>query len=231
MASDLETKLNEILGEPAEVAEAPAETTVAETVVEDKDEGVDTAEPKEQTQSEVKEGEAPSDDLENELKGIAPELVDAILKTPSELRPIQIEALKKMRASLDRKHTELGEKRKLAETTQEFFKHYGLDEKKGFDQVKNLIEFEKKLKENPKEMVKNLQKMFKVDENESGQQEQDIDLDSLTDNERILYNKIKKAEDEAKLAKQEAENFRRLSCEMEVGRTEISQRVLRVIRI
>jgi hypothetical protein len=209
MASDLENKLNEILGEPVEV-ETPAEPT-EQTEVNNSEEGVDTAEPKEQTQSEVKEGETPSDDLEEELKNIDPELKEAILNAAPELRESQIKVFKKMRASIDRKHTELGEAKKLAETTKELFKQYGLDEKKGFDQVKNLIEFEKKLKENPREVVKNLQKMFKIDEEKSGSEEQEIDLDSLTDNERILYNKIKKAEDEAKLAKQEAENFKRLT--------------------
>lgn len=209
MASDLENKFNEILGEPAEV-EAPAEPTEAESKVKNKEEGVDTAEPKEQTQTEVKEGETPSDDLEEELKNIDPELKEAILNAAPELRESQIKVFKKMRASIDRKHTELGEAKKLAETTKELFKQYGLDERKGFDQVKNLIEFERKLKENPKEVVKNLQKMFKIEE-QSGSEEQDIDLDSLTDNERILYNKIKKAEEEAKLAKQEAENFKRLT--------------------
>lgn len=211
MASDLENKLNEILGKPAEVVETPAEPTEAESEVKNTEEGVDTAEPKEQAKTEIKEGETPSDDLEEALKNIDPELREAILNAAPELRESQIKVFKKMRASIDRKHTELGETKKLAETTREFFKHYGLDERKGFDQVKNLIEFEKKLKENPKEMVKNLQKMFKIDENKSGSEEQDIDLDSLTDNERILYNKIKKAEDEARLAKQEAEKFKRLT--------------------
>jgi len=210
MASDLENKLNEILGEPAEVVETPAETTGAEVVVENKEEGVDTAKPKEQTQLEVTEGETPSDNLEEELKNIDPELKEAILNAAPELREGQIKVFKKMRASIDRKHTELGEAKKLAETTKELFKQYGLDEKRGFEQVKNLIEFERKLKENPKEVVKNLQKMFKVDE-VSGSENQEIDLDSLTDNERILYNKIKKAEEEAKLAKQETENFRKLN--------------------
>jgi len=211
MASDLENKFNEILGETVEVAETPVETPVAETEVENKEEGVVTAESNEETQEEeAKEGDTPSDsDLEDELKGIAPELVDAILKTPSELRSIQIEVLKKMRASIDRKHTEFGQEKKIAETTRELFKQYGLDETKGFDQIKNLVEFEKNLKSNPKETIKNLQKLFKVEE-ESGSQEQEIDIDSLTDNERILYNKIERAEKEAKLAKQESENFRKL---------------------
>lgn len=203
MASDLESKFNEILGETVEV-EAPAEPQEQQEV-ENKDEGVDSAE----SNKAQAEGDSPSD-LEEELKNIDPDLKEAILNSPPELRESQIKAFKKMRASIDRKHTELGEAKKLAETTKELFKQYGLDEKNGFNQIKNLVEFEKKLKDNPREVVKSLQKMFKIEE-ESGSEEQDIDLDSLTDNERILYNKIKKAEDEAKLAKQEAENFKKLT--------------------
>lgn len=209
MASELDNELNQILGETAEVAEAPAETSTQEEV-KNKEEGVDTAETEEKSESEIKEGETPSSDLEEELKNIDPELRDAILNAAPELRESQIKVFKKMRASIDRKHTELGESKKIAETTRELFKQYGLDERKGFDQIKNLIELEKKLKENPKAVIKNLQELFNVSEEKSGSEEE-IDLDSLTDNERILYNKIKKAEDEAKLAKQEAENFKKLN--------------------
>lgn len=210
MASDLEGKYNEILGETVEAVEAPVETSAQEEV-ENKEEGVvaeDTAESKQET--EEKEGNIPSD-LEEELKNIDPELREAILSAPVELRESQIKAFKKMRVSIDRKHTELGESKKLAETAKELFKQYGLDERKGFDQIRNLVEFEKRLKDNPKATIKHLQEMFKVTEEVSGSQEEEIDIDSLTDNERILYNKIKKAEDEAKLAKQEAESFKKLS--------------------
>lgn len=212
MASDLEQKYNEILGEAAEVKdETPAEPT-EQTEEKNKDEGVDTAESKAgEPKEEVEEGETPSDDLEEELKNIDPELKEAILKAPPELRESQIKVFKKMRASVDRKHTELGEAKKLAETTKEFFKQYGLDEKKGLDQVKNLIELERQLKNNPKETIKTLQNLFKVTEEDKSGSEEEIDLDSLTDNERILYNKIKKAEEEAKLAKQEAKKFKELS--------------------
>lgn len=212
MASELDNTLNAILGETVEVAETPVETSAQEEV-ENKEAGVATAEPKEETEdTEAKEGETPSDsELEEELKNIDPELRDAILNAPVELRESQIKVFKKMRAGIDRKHTEFGEAKKLAETAKELFKQYGLDERKGFDQIKNLVELEKKLKENPKATIKGLQELFKVSDEVSGSQEEDIDLDSLTDNERILYNKIKKAEDEAKLAKQEAESSKRIS--------------------
>jgi len=211
MASELDNTLSGILGETVEVAESPVETSKQEEV-ENKEAGVDTAEPKEKTEeTENKEGETPSDsELEEELKNIDPELREAILNAPPELRESQIKVFKKMRAGIDRKHTEFGEAKKLAETTRELFKQYGLDERKGFDQIKNLVEFEKKLKENPKATIKNLQEMFKVTEEVSGSSEEEIDVDSLTDNERILYNKIRKAEDEAKLAKQEAESFKKI---------------------
>jgi len=210
MASELDNALNEILGETVEVAETPVETSAQEEV-ENKEAGVDTAEPKKETEeTENKEGETPSDsELEEELKNIDPELREAILSAPAELRESQIKVFKKMRAGIDRKHTEFGEAKKLAETAKELFKQYGLDERKGFDQIRSLVEFEKKLKENPKATIKNLQEMFKVSDEVSGSEEE-IDLDSLTDNERILYNKIRKAEDEAKLAKQEAESFKKL---------------------
>jgi hypothetical protein len=207
MASELDNKLNEILGETVEVAETPAETS-EQVEVENKEEGVITAESKE-TQEEEKEGEPSDSELEDELKNIDPELKEAILNAPPELRESQIKVFKKMRASIDRKHTEFGQEKKLAETTKEFFKLHGLDEGKGFDQIKNLVEFEKKLKENPKAVIKNLQEMFKVQDEVSGSEE-DIDLDSLTDNERALYNKIRKAEEEAKQAKKEAENFKKI---------------------
>lgn len=211
MASDLEQKMSEILDSSKESDNIPQEKEPAvEAEVENKEEGVkDTAESKEETQSSNTEGETPSDDLEEELKNIDPELKEAILNAAPELRESQIKVFKKMRASIDRKHTELGETKKLAETTKELFKQYGLDERRGFDQIRNLIEFEKNLKKNPKEVVKSLQELFKIKE-ESGSG-QDIDLDSLTENERILYNKIIKAEEEAKAAKQEAENFKKLS--------------------
>ena len=214
MASELDNKLNEILGETVEVvAETPVETSKQEEVKENKEAGVDdTAEPKKETENaEAKEGETPSDsELEEELKNIDPELREAILNAPAELRESQIKVFKKMRAGIDRKHTEFGEAKKFAETAKELFKQYGLDERKGLDQIKNLVEFEKKLKENPKATIKHLQELFKVTEEVSGSENEDIDLDSLTDNERILYNKIIKAENEAKSAKQEAESFKRL---------------------
>jgi hypothetical protein len=208
MASELDNKLNEILGETVEVVETPAETS-EQVEVESKEEGVITAESKE-TQEEEKEGKEPSNsELEDELKNIDPELKEAILNAPLELRESQIKVFKKMRASIDRKHTEFGQEKKLAETTKEFFKLHGLDESKGFDQIKNLVEFEKKLKENPKAVIKNLQEMFKVQDEMSGS-DKDIDIDSLTDNELVLYNKITKAEEEAKQAKKEAENFKKI---------------------
>lgn len=212
MASELDNELNEILGVTVEVAETPAENLVAETEVKNTEEGASAAESKETTQVEAEEGVEPSYSEEEELKNVPEDLKEAILKTPSELRAIQLDVLKKMRATEDRKLTALGESKKLAETTKELFKQYGLDERKGFDQIKNLVEFEKKLKENPKAVIKNLQEIFKVSDESAGQKnnEEEIDLDSLTDNERFLYNKVKKAEDEARLAKQEAENFKKI---------------------
>ena len=211
MASDLDKELNEILGETAEVEETPDESSEAGTEEKNEGEGVETAEPEQEAQSEESEGEEPTDEeLEKELKNIDPELREAILSASPELRESQIKVFKKMRAGIDRKHTELGEAKKLAETTKELFKQYGLDEKTGFNQIKNLVEFEKKLKEDPKAVIKHLQEMFKLNDEQSGS-EQEIDLDSLTDNERILYNKIKKAEEEAEKAKKENENFRRLT--------------------
>lgn len=209
-ASDLDNRLNEILGEnPVEAQEeAPAETS-QQVEVENNEEGVETAEPQEEAQEE-NGGDLPPE-LEEELKNIDPELREAILQASPELRENQIKVFKKMRAGIDRKHTELGEAKKLAETTKELFKQYGLDERKGLDQVKNLIEFERKLKENPKAVIKSLQDMFKITQDEPSGSQEEIDLDSLTENERILYNKIKKAEEEAKQAKQEAENFKKLS--------------------
>lgn len=212
MASDLENKYNEILGIKAEVKEeVPVEATKQE-VAENKEEGVETAESEnEKLETKVKEGETPSEDLEEELKNIDPELKEAILKASPELRESQIKVFRKMRASIDRKHTEFGEARKLAETTKDFFKQYGLDEKRGLEQVKNLIELERQLKANPKETIKTLKTLFKVEEDVKSGSEEEIDLDSFTENERILFNQIKKAEEEAKLARQEAEKFKRLS--------------------
>lgn len=211
MASDLDNELNEILGETVEVADTPDETSKQEEV-ENKDEGVDTAESEaEEPQKEGEEDKESSEpDLEEELKNIDPELREAILSASPELREGQIKVFKKMRASIDRKHTELGEAKKLAETTKELFKQYGLDEQKGFDQVKNLIEFEKRLKADPKSVIKSLKEMFKLEEEVAGSEE-NIDLDSLTDNERILYNEIKKAKEEAKKLKEESEEFKKLS--------------------
>lgn len=208
MASDLDNKLNEILGDTAEVVETPAETSEQEEV-ENKEEGVESAESDQDAQQE-EGGELPPE-LEEELKNIDPELKDAILKASPELRESQIKVFKKMRASIDRKHTELGESKKLAETTKELFKQYGLDEKNGFNQIKNLVEFERKLKQDPKSVIKSLKEMFKVEEENKSGSAEEIDLDSLTENERILYNKILKAEEEAKTAKREAEEFKKLS--------------------
>jgi len=212
MASELENKLNTILGNNAEeITEAPVETTKHE-VEENKDEGVETAESEveEPNKDETEEQDSSDSNLEEELRNIDPELRDAILSASPELRESQIKVFKKMRASIDRKHTELGEAKKIAETTKEFFKQYGIDEKKGFDQIKNLIEFEKQLKSSPQETINSLKSLFKLEDKQSGSEEE-IDLDSLTDNERIIYNKLIKAEEEAKIAKREVENFKKLS--------------------
>lgn len=157
----------------------------------------------------IEEGKTIPSELEDELKNIDPELREAILQASPELRENQIKVFKKMRAGFDKKHTEIGELKKLAESTKDLFRQYGLDERKGLDQIKNLIEFENKLRNDPKTVIKGLQEMFNEKESVvTGSKIEEIDIDSLTDNERVLYNKILQAEEQAKLAKKEAEKLK-----------------------
>jgi hypothetical protein len=218
MASDLDNTLAGILGE-APAIEVATEVAVEEVKQNSEVEGVESAAETSQEETEEVEGKNPSI-YEEEIKNLDPEMREAIRSIEEDadisaekkdsLIKSQISAAKKQRANFDRKHTELGEAKKLAETTKELFKEYGLDEKRGFGQIKNLIEFEKRLKSDPKAAIKGLKDMFKIDEEEAGSTEE-MDLDYATDNERILFNKIKKAEEEAKKAKEEAFNIKRVS--------------------
>jgi len=216
MASNLDNELMEILaGEPEEVKkDLPKEQQVeeqAEATENSEVEGVEeAAETSSEDSQDKEEGDKIPSELEEELKNIDPEVREAILNASPELRESQIKAFKKMRATVDRKLTEIGQEKKIAETTRQLFKEYNLDENRGFDQIKSLVEFEKKLKQDPKSVIKSLGEMFQIESEVAGS-EDNIDIESLTDNERILYNKIKKTEDEAKKAREEANNIKRLN--------------------
>lgn len=216
---DLDNKLGEILTdstpveEVKEIKEEASESVDEQDVIENSEvEGVEEAAEtsKEEAQKEDEGGDNIPPELEDELKNIDPDVRESILNADPKLRDSYIKSFKKMRASVDRKLTEFGKEKKIAETTKDLFKKYNLDEVKGFDQLKNLVEFEKKLKQDPKSVIKSLQDMFKVEDVKSGS-EKEIDIEEFTDNELTLHKQIKKIEEEANKAKEEFNNIKRVN--------------------
>lgn len=220
MASDLDNQLTAILDkaepwDPA-TAEKPAETR-AEAQQDNEKEGVDNAAAnsiEEESPKANEEGseEAPSDEWDEEFKNLDPEVRDALLKADAETRKAQANAFKKMRANFDRKQTELGQEKKLAETTKQLFQKHGLDPALGLSQIEKLIHFERELEKDPKKVINLLKQKFNLhDEKVSGSNDE-LDESLLTDEERILYNKQKNIE---KTLESVVEENRRLKEERE----------------
>lgn len=181
--------------EPEKKEEVPAEVkqNSEESGVE---EAADDSKTKEETTESEQEGgeeEAPSDELDDEFKNLDPEVRDALKKADAETRQAQANAFKKMRASFDKKSTELGQKRKLAETAEQIFQRYGMDPSVGLSQVEKLIRFEKELEKDPRHVINLLKQKFDIkEEKKSGSDELDESL--LTDEEKVLYSKLKNSE-------------------------------------
>jgi hypothetical protein len=206
-SSTLEQEYARILGDlktdPKEEVEKETPQEEVEEVVEQEEaenleeEGVDndTAEASqdEQTKEEEGEQELPSE-IEEELKNIDPSIRDAIVNASAEIKKAQIEAFKKMRSGIDKKHTELGAKKKIAESVEDIFNKYGLNVNRDFAKIEQFIQFEKQLNKDPRSVVKSIKEMFKIEDEQVGSQKEPlIDEDSMTETEKLLYQQIQEA--------------------------------------
>jgi len=196
MASeDLEQEFDKILA--AAEPQAPKEEKPdieAEAKQEQEEEGVDNAaeSSNEEVESKEEEGQTPSDDLDEDFKNLDPELRDILSKADAETRAAQANAFRKMRATVDKKLTELGQEKKIAETSRQLFSKYGLDTNSGFSQLEKLIQFEKELEKDPTRIINALKTKFNYAEKQSGSDE--LDEDSLTQEEKVIYKKQKDIE-------------------------------------
>jgi hypothetical protein len=173
----LEQEYNRILGESEETIKN--EDKIAEKTIESSEE---------KNESDIKEGEKIPSEIEEELKNIDPELREILLKADSETRKAQVNAFNKMRSTIDKKHTEFGHQKKIAEAAQSLFDKYGIDPNSGFSQIEKLIEFEKAYEENPEKIVSLLQAKINKTRNETGSE---IDEEQFTEQEKYLFKKIK----------------------------------------
>ena len=189
---DLEQQFEQILAEAAQKEAIKPAEPAAEVKQDNKIEGVNNAAEVslQENNSDDKEGDkVPSDEFEEELNNIDPEVRDALSKVDAEVKKAQLNAFRKMRASFDRKQTELGQEKKLAENTKQVFSKYGLDPNSGLSQIEKLIHFEKELEKDPKRVVNLLKQKFNLQDERSGSEELDESL--LTDEVRLLYKQQK----------------------------------------
>jgi len=222
--SNLDEELTAILDKAAPWDPAKEEQP-AEVKENSEEEGVETAaeSSNEADESKDQEGQTPSDEFEEELKNIDPELREALSKVDSEVKRAQLNAFKKMRSNFDKKQTEFGEEKKLAETTKQLFQKHGLDPVNGLSQLEKLIHFEKELEKDPKRVLGLLKQKFNLQDERSGSDELDESL--LTDEEKLLY---KQQKDIKKTVESLVEENRRLkesqeNREIEAARAEITK--------
>lgn len=227
MSNDLDNQLTAILdkAEPWNPAqeEKPVEAEVKQN---SEEEGVDNAaeSSQEADKSEDTEGQTPSDEFEEELKNIDPELREALSKVDAEVKRAQLNAFKKMRSNFDKKQTEFGQEKKLAETAKQLFQKHGLDPVNGISQIEKLIHFEKELEKDPKRVVALLKQKFNLqEEHRSGSEELDESL--LTDEEKLLYQKQKNIEKTVETLVEENRRLKELQerKEIEAARAEIER--------
>ena len=198
MEDTLEQKFDKILETGKEVVEevkSEEPVVVEKEIIEEL--GVEKAAVESESQQEQKtvssEGDEIPSEFEEELKNIDPELRAILLKADAETRKTQLNAFKKMRSSVDKKMTELGQKKKIAETAEELFQKYGVDAASGLSQVERLILFEKELEKDPRTIVEALRKKFNLDDASSGSEEK-LDETYLSEEEKFFNKKIQKIE-------------------------------------
>ena len=232
MASNLDEQLKGILT-AAEEKEKFVETTQKvdeqpKEVGEDKKDSEDSGVQKAADDSNVENNESndsggedfPSD-LEEEFKNLDPEVREALSKADAETRKAQANAFKKMRASFDRKQTELGQKKKIAEQAEQVFQEIGIDPINGLSQVKNLLNFERELERNPKKVIDLLKTRYSVKDEVAGSNENNLDESLLTDEERVIY---KQQQDIKKTLESLVEENRKLKEQKESEEVEKARR-------
>lgn len=218
-SEELQQQYDKILEAAAQAEQPKSPQEPAAEVKENKEEeGVENAatESKEEATESDAEGQSPSDDLDEELKNLDPELREILLKADADTRRAQSNAFKKMRANFDKKYTELGQEKKLAETGKQLFQKYGIDPNSGFSRVEKLINFETELEKDPRKVIKLLQAKFNLQDEKSGSDELDESL--LTDEEKLLYKNQKNIEKKLESLEQENRGLRESKEREEINR-------------
>lgn len=180
-APTLEEQLNQIIDKAEEKTNSEVEESTSQP-----DSNTD-----EKINSEIKEGDQVPSEIEEELKNVDPELKEFLIKADPDTRKAHLTAFNKMRAGFDKKQTEFGNQKKIAEAAQNLLTKYGLNPEAGFSKIEKLIQFEEELKNNPKEVISFLQSNFVQNGGNPGS---DIDIEQLSQEEKYLLDRIKNIE-------------------------------------
>lgn len=145
-------------------------------------------------------GGVENDPLEDELKNVDPELRELLAKSDAEIRKAQLSVFKKMRASHDRRLSEIGEDKKLAEEIKGELSKYGFKaDAISINGIKSLLQFDSYLNREPEKVIKELAekynlKVVKESEAEEQQEYYSPEEEKILKGQKTLENKIKDLE-------------------------------------